>query len=212
MLIGGATFADIVRLRDGSDLRGNLKSCDEAQCFIGSKKVPMDRIAVIELRAGAAIPPKVGDGAVVLTDGSVHRGHFTGLSLGTVDTDEWEIGRDSVAIIIVAADGVAASARDVVIFRNASQRVGRLQSCTPASCLLDGERLRIEDMEWIGLRQESNTPPSVGAAGDLVYVGDKPQAARMSSVQPKKVRDSITVPVLRLLRLFLVLHVRSHQR
>jgi len=90
----------VLHLKNGSNVAGKLKSCDEEQCFINSQRVPIDDIAIIELRH-IAVPPAAKPRAVILNDGTIAKGNYVSLSLGEVDTDAGEIDRDDVALIVL---------------------------------------------------------------------------------------------------------------
>ena len=99
--VAGAQAASLV-LRDGSRLTGTLTMCDEEYCVLDSKRVGLETVALIELIAGAGVPRGAGAGAVVLADGTIHPGRFSGLNLGYVGAADEEIDRETVALIVVA--------------------------------------------------------------------------------------------------------------
>ena len=99
--VAGAQAASLV-LRDGSRLTGTLTMCDEEYCVLDSKRVGLETVALIELIAGAGVPRGAGAGAVVLADGTIHPGRFSGLNLGYVGAADEEIDRETVALIVIA--------------------------------------------------------------------------------------------------------------
>ncbi len=92
----------MLHLRDGARVTGRLTLCDEEQCVISSKRVPIAQIAFIELREGTRVPPNAPPRAVILNDGTVAKGRYVSLNLGVVDTDAGEVDRDDVALIMLA--------------------------------------------------------------------------------------------------------------
>jgi hypothetical protein len=69
---------DVVHLRDGSQLQGRLTSCDETSCTLHKRKIDRTNIVRITLGSATNVAP-AGTTGVVLTDGTVKTGQFTGL-------------------------------------------------------------------------------------------------------------------------------------
>ena len=174
-------------------MTGKLTVCDEDHCVIASKGVPLADVARSELLDDAGAPPLVTAGTIVLTDGTLQQARFLGLDLGVVETDGGDIDREKVALIILEPTKLkppVALQRDVLIFADGSRSAGLLTSCSSASCMFDGERIRVDRLRWIGLRQEDGAPPVAAERADLVVVDEKPVAARMSAVSAKSVRTT----------------------
>jgi hypothetical protein len=185
--------AEVLYLKDGSRVSGKLTVCDEDHCVIASKSVPLVDIARIELRDDDGAPPLVAAGTIVLTDGTLQQARFLGLDLGVVETDGGDIDRENVALIILEPTKLkppVALQRDVLIFADGSRSAGQLTSCSPASCMFDGERIQVDRLRWIGLRQEDGAPPGAAERADLVVVDERAVAARMSAVSAKSVRTT----------------------
>lgn len=174
---------DVLLLADGSRVSGRLTFCDEETCTVDKKKIPLDQIAQIGLGANPKLPMARRGGNIVLTDGTIRPGRFTGLNLGYVFVDDEEVERELVAFIV---PGSGAPAKDLLVASDGSTRAGILERCNAASCTLDGAVIPLEKIRWIGLGQEDETPPS--AAADTVYfLESDPIAARLSALDDANV-------------------------
>lgn len=174
-----AASADVLHMKDGSRLEGKLTFCDEEICSIDKRRYPLSDIARIELRPVEAIPLAARDGGVVLTDGSVRAGLFTGLNLGIVNVGEEELEREDVALIILNPIPRA----DVIVEREGAPRTGKFTTCNAASCTFDDETVPMARIRWIGLAQEGQTQPDAEPSVAIVFVRDRdPVAARLSGL------------------------------
>jgi hypothetical protein len=188
--------ADVLVLKDGSRIDGKLQGCDEERCTVGGRKVALDQIARIELRSGVAVPSAAGAGSIVLTDGTLRSTHFSGLNLGVVYTDGGEIDRGEVAVIILAGllpvpGRSPAVPNDLLILADGAKRVGRLTTCTAASCTFESHLVPLDTIRWIGLKGEGTEPPPGSATEDQIFVKDEPPvAARMSLIDATTVRTT----------------------
>lgn len=190
------TFAsgDVIVRKDGSRITARVKTCDEERCFAEGQRISLEEIARIELVDAPAIPPVATAGSVVLTDGSIRRGTFTGLNLGFVYLGDEEISREGVAAIILASDALTAPgrpiAKDVLITGNGGFRTGSIERCNASSCVVDGETVPLVATRWIGLRQENNLPPPAPGDGDLIVLSDRQIAARLFALDGETLRTS----------------------
>lgn len=177
--------ADVVHLRDGSRIDGKVTSCDEESCSVDRKHVALADVARITL-AGAPKLPSIAKAGVLLVDGTLREGKFTGLSIGVVWLGEEELDRGDVAEIFL----VETKAADVLIAVDGRTITGQLTSCNAASCTFAGRTHRFDDIVWLGLGQENNPPPAA-PGGDLIFEGENdPVAARLSALDASTVRTA----------------------
>ena len=104
--------ADTLVLRDGSKVEGKLRSCDDTDCFVEAKKIPIETIARIELQPATSVNASSRGPSIVMADGKVRPGQFEGLSLGSVVIDGKEIDREDIAVIVLADIAAPKPARD----------------------------------------------------------------------------------------------------
>ena len=180
-----AALADVVDLKDGSRVEGTLRFCDEESCSIDKRRIERAQIVTITLRT-LSPRPALREPGVILTDGTTRSGVFTGLTLGYVEVGGKEIDRETVAVIVVAPP----PAQDVLIGPDASQRRGAITLCNAASCTLDGVVVAFQNIRWIGLGANEETPPLAPDA-DLVFVRDQQTVtARLSALDDHTVRTT----------------------
>lgn len=186
LLSAAAAPADVLHLRDGSEIKGKLTFCDEEVCSIDKRRVPVADIQRITLGTGTVVPADARDAGVVLSDGMVRQGKFTGLTLGYVEIGGEEIDRANVAEIIL----VAIPKADVIIDTEGNEHVGALTGCNAASCTVAGQTIPLSAIRWIGLAQETSAPPAA-ADRNLVFITDQqPVEARLSSIDGTTVRTT----------------------
>lgn len=94
-----ALATDVVVMRDGSERFGVLSLCEDPQCNLSGKRIPIAEIRAIYLDGPRKELP-VRSSSIVMRDGSVRTGRVTFLNRGTVDTDDEELDRSLVAAII----------------------------------------------------------------------------------------------------------------
>ena len=94
-----ALHGDLLLLEDGSRVSGTLRVCDEETCSIDKRRIPLDRIVQIVLGNNAKLSVTRKIANVVMTDGTLRTGRFTGLNAGYVYVDDEEIERELVALI-----------------------------------------------------------------------------------------------------------------
>ncbi len=182
------TLGDTIVLRDGSHVSGEVKMCDDEQCAIGSKHFPLGQIAAI-LLGQTTLPATAAAGSIVLTDGSVRRGHFDFLNLGSVTVDGNDVDRGEIAAIILA--DIEQPKRDVLVTRDGQSRVGTLTLCNAASCTLDSDVVPRDATRWIGLAQSGSTPPQPPPTEDTVLLaGKSPVTARVTHIDASTVRTT----------------------
>ena len=187
LLCAAAADADVLHLKNGERVAGKLTFCDEEVCSIDKRRISTAEIAQIELRALDPVPLAARAGGVVLSDGSVRTGQFTGLTLGYVEVSGEEIDRADVALIVLSPVNVA----DIIVEREGAQRTGALTACNAASCTFDGEMIPLVRIAWIGLGQEAQTPPAANGNADLIFVRDgDPVTARLSALDATTVRTT----------------------
>lgn len=182
--LSAIAHGDVVHLRDGSQVQGNVTVCDDETCSIDRKRIERSNIVRITLGGGAAIPPGTAAG-VILVDGTVKPGTLTDLNAGFVAVDDTEYDRDDVAEIILETTAPL----DIVIGADGRSRSGSVTTCNAASCSIDGEIVPLHSIRWIGLGQQSNTPPAAADA-DLIFAGAAPVAARLSGLDAETVRTT----------------------
>lgn len=96
---------DLLILRSGRTEHGQIKVCDSDSCRLAGKSYAREEIAWIGLAPPRDTPPGVVDGSedeVHLRDGTVHKGHLTGISLGLVEIQPGEWDRELVTWIHLA--------------------------------------------------------------------------------------------------------------
>lgn len=168
-------------------VKGKVRFCDEESCSIEKRRVPIADIARITLVPGKLIPSAARMGGVVLTDGTMLPGAFTGLTLGYVEVGGQEIDRENVAEIILVKMEPAA---DTLIGTDGQSREGKLTACNAASCTFDGQTVPFGKIRWLGPGQENNVPPPATDA-NLVFVGEEsPKEARLSGLDGTTVRTT----------------------
>lgn len=184
LLYAAPAAAEVLHLVDGSHVEGKLRFCDDEVCAIDKRRIPRPEITKITLR-DVPSPPRLREAGAILTDGSIRRGPFTGLTLGDVGIGNDEIDRDTVAVIVLEAPE-----DDVVINLEGASRRGVLSSCNAASCSLDGAVIPLSDIRWLGLRADSTTPPAASDE-DLIFVdGQQAVPARLSALDGQTVQTT----------------------
>jgi len=186
LLFAATAAAERLVLKDGSRVEGKITLCDEEACIAGKRRVALDTIARITLRE-VRLPPGVHAGSVVMADGSLRSGRFSGLNLGVVYVDDAEIDRADVAEILLAEPAVA-RAGDVFIGSDGAKRNGTLSRCDAASCTFDGALVPRTAIRWLGPGQERAAPPGAPPSSDLVFIRDgNPIEARLTSIDDSTV-------------------------
>ena len=195
-LLASTAFGDTLVFRNGTHADGKLTFCDEETCVLGKRRIPLADIAQIILRPGFRIPPAARMGSILLTDGTMRTGRFTGLNLGYVDLDESgesesEIEREDVGAILLATPAGSRTGEDVLIGADGTARSGSLDSCNPASCTLDGATVPLQSIRWIGLQQEGEAPPAADDAAGVVILRDESRIdSVMTAVSGSSVRTT----------------------
>jgi hypothetical protein len=184
--------ADTLVLLDGSKVEGKLRSCDDTDCFLGTKKIPIEKIARIELQPATSGTASSNGPSILMTDGTVRPGRFEGLSLGSVVIDGKDIDRENIAVIVLADIAMSKPApRDVLLLVDGSARLGALATCNAASCQFDSQTIPLRSLRWIGLRQEGAVPPQADDVEDILFFkSSSAVTARMSAIDSGTVRST----------------------
>lgn len=192
--LAGTLSASVLVLKDGSRVTADLKVCDEEECTAGGRRIPLALIARIELANNSPIPPAATAGSIVLTDGTIRRGSFTGLNAGYVWLGDEEIDRELVAVIVLSSGSLTAplmiTPKDVLIGTSGEMRSGSITSCSAASCVFDGETVPLDGTRWIGLKQEGKLPPVSGSGESFIVLEDQRVGARLFSLDADTARTT----------------------
>lgn len=155
-------------LKTGSRVTGQLTMCNEEACSIGGRRIPVETIARIELAEKARVPAGARPVSVILTDGTLHTGTFSGLNLGYVWLGEQEFDRDGVAAILLAESASPTPPPGPAI-----------SSAAPPPSPMPSPRSGIVLLNELRIAPSGNASPFV----ELINVGQEPMSLEGLSLQ-----------------------------